>query len=164
MTPQKSKRQLHTYFQSRIIYIISQRGKSVVTVRKHWTKLGLKFRMINNKWYSYRSDITGLRSLFPSSFAAWNIQLSFWLVTLPVYSSPWQTSHSFGISTMLGSLSQPRIHLHSFIQWPFKSSFLGSWPYCGSPQLTQFLRLNLKPILSQSSSGLLAPESRESPD
>lgn len=107
----------------RIMYIISQKGKNKVTVRKYWSKLGVKPRMMNTKCYSSKSGITGLRSLF---FCLKHTSF-FVLVQLPVYSSPWQISHGSGICNMLGSLSQPRLHCHSFVQCPLKSSCLGFW-------------------------------------
>lgn len=51
-----------------------------------------------------------------SSFAACNVSLG--LVSFLAHSSPWQVSRGSGIFHTLGPLAQPRLHFHSFTQWP----------------------------------------------
>ena len=69
----------------------------------------------NSKLCISMSDVKMFfRSPTPFSFVDCNTLLSLGLVPLPVSSSPWQVSHGSGISNILGSPRQSRLHLHSF--------------------------------------------------
>lgn len=123
---------MKTYFQQRMAQnIISQKGKNMVTVRKYWSKLGVKPRMINTKWYSSKSGITGFRSLFfclkYTSFfwacSATCIQLSLaniswlWYLQQVGVSITTQTSLS-QLCTMAFEILLPRILVPPCLIWP----------------------------------------------
>ena len=57
------------------------------------------------------------RSPTPVGFVDGNILLSLGLVPHPILGFSWQISHGSGISSILGSPRQPRLHLQSFTQW-----------------------------------------------
>lgn len=74
----------------------------------------------NNKSCSFASAVRGL---WPSSFAACNTLLSLVTIPIPVYSSPWGTSHGSGIfSSSQVSQYKARFHFHCITQWPLMAS------------------------------------------
>lgn len=86
-----------------------------VVVRKYWTKTKC---WANSRLCIAVSDVKALfRSPTPFIFVDCNTLLALGLVPFPVSSLPWQVSHSSGISNILGSPKQSRLHLYSFTQW-----------------------------------------------
>lgn len=95
------------------------------------------------------SNVKGPTWFSPSGFAACRILVSLELVPLPVCSFLWQTSRDSGTSNTLVSLTQSRLHFHSFNPSgpPFRE-FL-AWCQC------QWLSFNMEEDSITPSAGII---------
>jgi hypothetical protein len=69
------------------------------------------------------------RSPTAFSVAGYSTPLCHGLVPLPLCSSLWQAPHDSGISNILGSPTQSRLHLHNFMKWPLCTSMQATYTH-----------------------------------
>jgi hypothetical protein len=107
-------------------------------------KARLKPSRAHSKSFSPMPIVKGLKWLFPSNFADYNIYFSLWLIPIYVSSSPMYVSLSSDTSNLLVSPLQPRPHLYSLINSLSEPLalvvFTQGHPYHTVPCLSGFLK------------------------